>query len=160
MKKYKSPPNKTNLVGQKFGKLTVLEETEKRTKAGLVIYKCQCKCGNIVEVNSNHLRTRHTKSCGCQKNEIDNLEGQKFGRLKVVSFNKRKKGYTWWNCHCDCGNDVVISSTALKRGSTKSCGCLNTEVRSKTAKERFGLIDGTSKSNISEKINFINLFAN
>ena len=46
MSNYKSPPNKSNLTGKKFGKLTVLEETDKRTKKQLVIYKCKCECEN------------------------------------------------------------------------------------------------------------------
>lgn len=53
-----------NLVGQRFGKLTVLARLEKdchnHTK-----YKCVCDCGNFVEVLGNSLTTAHTSSCGC-----------------------------------------------------------------------------------------------
>lgn len=60
-----------------------------------------------------------------------------------------------WKCICNCGNEAVVSTRCLKSGGTKSCGCLNKEVRSKTAKDRFGLVDGTSLSGISSsrKIN-------
>lgn len=151
MSNYKSPPNKSNLTGKKFGKLTVLEETDKRTKKQLVIYKCKCECENIIEVNSNRLLTGHTKSCGCLNHTIKDLTGQEFGRLKVISFNGRYSNNTWWNCHCDCGKDVVVSSRGLSTGSIKSCGCLNTETRLETVKDRFGLVDGTSLANISKK---------
>lgn len=151
MSDYKSPPNKSSLSGKRFGKLTVLEETDKRTKKQLVIYKCRCDCGNIVEVDTNHLTTGHTKSCGCLNHAIKDLTGQWFGMLKVISFNGRYKNSTWWNCHCDCGNDAIVSSRGLQTGSTKSCGCLNSKIRSETAKDRFGLVDRTSLANISEK---------
>lgn len=56
--------NFNDLVGQKFNKLTVLklQSTENKT-----IWKCKCDCGNIVYVSSSHLKSGHTKSCGCLK---------------------------------------------------------------------------------------------
>ena len=53
-----------NLVGKKFGRLTVLEKTDK-TYFRNYIYKCQCECGNIIEVRGGSLTTGSTKSCGC-----------------------------------------------------------------------------------------------
>lgn len=54
-----------NLVGQRFGKLVVVEMLEERNKNGRIIYKCKCDCGNEVEVLGNSLTTYHTLSCGC-----------------------------------------------------------------------------------------------
>ena len=34
-----------NLVGQKFGKLTVINKTDKRENNG-VVWECQCNCYN------------------------------------------------------------------------------------------------------------------
>lgn len=54
-----------------------------------------------------------------------NLTGQKFGRLVVikrVENNKQKR--IQWLCKCDCGNEKIVSSTNLRTGKTKSCGCL------------------------------------
>lgn len=59
-----------NLQGKKIGKLTVLHPVKKRNKNGNIIWKCQCDCGNYVEVESFNLRSRHTISCGvCQKSK-------------------------------------------------------------------------------------------
>ena len=60
-----------------------------------------------------------------------------------------------WKCIWDCGNEVVVNAHSLKGGKTRSCGCLNTEVRSNTAKDRFGFVDGTTLAGISpfRKIN-------
>jgi len=53
------------------------------------------------------------------------LTSQKFGRLTVLKFAYMKKGKSYWNCFCKCGNEKIISSNCLKNGHTKSCGCLN-----------------------------------
>lgn len=55
-------------IGDKFGKLTVLEVAGK-SKKGELIYKCKCDCGNITTVKGIHLFNGNTKSCGCIKKE-------------------------------------------------------------------------------------------
>lgn len=59
--------NKKDLVGKKFGKLTVIEDSTKRTVGQQVIWICKCDCGNILEVQSGNLTSGNTKSCGCTK---------------------------------------------------------------------------------------------
>lgn len=67
----------------------------------------------------------------------ENMLGKSFGRLKVVSYkgldesNKR----ALWKCECDCGNEVVVRKDSLKRGATKSCGCLNKEIQNSFAEK-------------------------
>ena len=36
---------------------------------GRKYYLCQCECGNNTVVSEHHLKTGHTKSCGCLKKE-------------------------------------------------------------------------------------------
>ena len=52
-----------DLSKKRFGKLTVIELHERRKNN--IIWKCKCDCGNITYVYSCHLRSGHTKSCGC-----------------------------------------------------------------------------------------------
>lgn len=60
---------------------------------------------------------------------IKNLIGKKFNRLIVIGEAGRNKfGHVMWVCACDCGEDAIVSGNNLKRGITKSCGCLFTEV--------------------------------
>lgn len=55
------------------------------------------------------------------------LIGQRFGRLTVIAECKKGTQY-YWICRCDCGNITnPIYAPSLKRGLTKSCGCLNRE---------------------------------
>lgn len=52
-----------NLVGKRFGKLTVIEQTNKIKN--LIAWKCVCDCGNEISVVTGSLRSNNTKSCGC-----------------------------------------------------------------------------------------------
>lgn len=56
-----------------------------------------------------------------------NLTGLRFGRLTVIGRSPRK-GSSWWVCRCDCGNESVTTSTNLRTGKSRSCGCLRREV--------------------------------
>lgn len=54
------------------------------------------------------------------------LSGNVYGRLTVTAEAERlpgKKG-AHWICRCECGNTVTVSAYNLKRGHTKSCGCI------------------------------------
>ena len=55
------------------------------------------------------------------------LTGQRFGRLIVIREAGRKCGYVAWLCRCDCGGEVVVTSSHLRSGNTQSCGCLRRE---------------------------------
>lgn len=61
-----------DLTGQKFGKLTVLyrlQGTRFKNGTSKPVWHCQCECGNECNVAGTHLRTGHTKSCGCLHKE-------------------------------------------------------------------------------------------
>ena len=60
---------------------------------------------------------------------IEDLTGRKFGRLTVIRAKERKKGdKAYWVCECACGNEIVVNDYKLKKGHTKSCGCLRKNV--------------------------------
>lgn len=52
------------------------------------------------------------------------LEGMMFGRLSVLDY----AGNASYRCICSCGKEVFVSSGALNRGATNSCGCLRAEL--------------------------------
>lgn len=55
------------------------------------------------------------------------LTGQRFGRLTVLEKVPSKNNRSMWRCVCDCGNEKVVEGRNLKKGLTKSCGCLKRE---------------------------------
>lgn len=119
------------LIGDVFGKLTVLEYVGKATN-GKHSWKCQCQCGSIVVVPGYCLLNGNTTSCGvfpCRPTRLIDLTGQKFGKLTVLErAGKTKRGATKWHCQCECGNHINIIRSSLVRGNTKSCGCLKTKL--------------------------------
>ena len=79
--------NKLNLKGMKFGKLQVLEETDKRTSRGAVIWKCLCECQTISYVSSTALFTGRIQSCGCVRSRGEE-KITKILNEKNISFQK------------------------------------------------------------------------
>lgn len=63
---------------------------------------------------------------------INNEIEKKYNRLTVISFaySHPVMGF-FYNCKCECGNTKIFGITAIKRGSTKSCGCLQKEALKK-----------------------------
>jgi len=63
------------------------------------------------------------------------MTGLRFGRLVVCKeSNQRIRGCVCWEAVCDCGNVKVYVGADLRKGHTKSCGCLAKELSSKRAK--------------------------
>lgn len=61
----KREASRKNILGQKFGQLTVIEKTNKKDKQNNFLWKCQCDCGNTIEVATTSLLSGNTRSCGC-----------------------------------------------------------------------------------------------
>ncbi len=64
---------KKDLVGRRFGMLTVLENDG--TRRGYAV--CQCDCGKVLEVQRGHLLSGNTKSCkkgGCKGVHEENVQ--------------------------------------------------------------------------------------
>lgn len=92
--------------------------------------------------------------------KLIDLTGQRFGRLVVLQRAENKihpsgQAATSWLCICNCGNTTIATSSDLKKGNVKSCGCLQDEINSLTHKKynKYKLFDGyvemfTSKNEV------------
>lgn len=65
------------------------------------------------------------------------ITGQKFGRLTALYRleNYHKQG-VYWLCVCECGKFKEVNGKDLRKGNTKSCGCLKHDVLSNFHKRR------------------------
>lgn len=75
--------------------------------------------------------------------QVIDLTGQKFGRLTVIDLapphvTKGGQRLTRWRCVCDCGKVGLFRSSALRRGETRSCGCLVKDAMEARAKDEIG----------------------
>ncbi len=61
--------NAKDITGKKFGRLTAIERTEKKS-GNAYIYKCGCDCGKICYVSGANLRNGTTTSCGCYASDV------------------------------------------------------------------------------------------
>lgn len=62
------------------------------------------------------------------------LLGQRFGKLTVIEegpIHVSRGGHraTRWTCRCDCNNVTSPFAQDLRRGLTRSCGCLRAEMK-------------------------------
>ena len=131
-----------DITGQKFGKLTVIENAGKLNGSRCYSWKCRCDCGNECIVLGTMLRNGNTKSCGCgkydgikkynleqsEKNKIQ--PGTRFGKLVVikdVGYRQQIEGHSrlWYLCQCDCGETKEVMGNLLKQGQVSSCGKCN-----------------------------------
>lgn len=110
--------NKLNLVGKTFGRLTIvgsLQSNKYPNGTTHTAWECRCKCGKSVLVETQKLRSGHTKSCGCLRGQTIE-KGVRAGMLVAISqVNGRVL------CQCDCGKLHTVNQNNFRRA--KSCGC-------------------------------------
>lgn len=92
-------PKKVNILGEKYGRLTVLSEVEPYTspsgKSKARKFLCQCDCGNQKEIVMRDLRNGSSKSCGCLHKQIVSETNFKHGHSKYKG--KRSRTYQIWS---------------------------------------------------------------
>lgn len=58
--------------------------------------------------------------------KANNLKGERFGKLTAIEpVGKSSDRQIVWLCRCDCGNEVKVPAGSLRKGNTKSCGCMS-----------------------------------
>lgn len=88
-----------DVVGQRFGRLTVVCRSERKSTAG-ALWLCKCDCGGATTTTSLKLRNGHTKSCGCLKREVI----EQGANLSHGMANKTSTYRTWKEMRQRCTN--------------------------------------------------------
>jgi hypothetical protein len=78
---------KVEMIGKRFGKLTVVAEAKPKRVSGklCIMYECICECGNTYAALGTALRSNHTWHCGCV-----------FKRADGDSIGKKTRLYHMW----------------------------------------------------------------
>lgn len=142
------------LLGQKFGRLTVLEELPPKNRAAQ--WLCQCECGNqCTKCTTDLTGIRQVKDCGiCARFDIavekikalndprnkeilsrpiNTLVGLYIGKLYIYEdTNTTKYTYRVYKAKCECGSIIEYTLASLN-GGTLSCGCINSRGEEKIA---------------------------
>jgi hypothetical protein len=80
-----------NIIGQKFGKLTVI--SREKSNSNRSVWLCKCECGKDFTVLGASLRSGRTKTCGCSSFEnqwkgYEEISGTYWGRCKASAKNR------------------------------------------------------------------------
>ncbi len=95
-----------DIIGNRFGRY-VAKEFVGLDKWENAIWRCRCDCGNERDVSGYHLRSGHTTSCGCLRNEIRGKnftihgmsctrEFRSWAHMKSRCLNPNSTGYKNW----------------------------------------------------------------
>ena len=86
--------------GNKFGKWTIIEEIAPKIISNKPrrMFRCQCECGNIGEVQLSCLRNGHSTSCGCEQKKRASAANTKHGLEKHPLYG------TWKNMKKRCNS--------------------------------------------------------
>ena len=137
-------------IGDRFGRLMVLNRDLTKQGEGRVYWNCQCDCGNVVSLSGKVLKSGNTRSCGCLNNDtrreniiqwnVENnpdLTNRKSGLLTVIRKATkeetvgRPQGIGYWYCECECGNHHIVGTSDFTLKKVQSCGCLNSKGEAK-----------------------------
>lgn len=91
---------------------------------GMPIYRCP--------ITGNQYRASRVGS------KQEDLAGRSWGRWTVLAFYGRtgtSRNYRWI-CQCECGRIRPVLATHVRSGSTKSCGCVKSEMTAQRNRER------------------------
>lgn len=87
------PDLRPDLTGQKFGRWTVIEKSEK--KHGKISYLCKCDCGEVRVVTADTLLNGRSMSCGCLQKDIvsqnETTHGMTHERIYAIYYNMRNR---------------------------------------------------------------------
>ena len=121
--------NRINNIGQKFGRLLIMDILWNEDRAKAV---CKCDCGNDYIGVKSDIVSGHTQSCGCLHSEIITITNTKdwtgyiaeCGVEFIRQSYKNKAGQWVWECRCGCCGGLFYELPAkVNNGHTTSCGC-------------------------------------
>lgn len=110
IKKPKDNSKQREHIGEKYNKLEIIGYIEPQDRKNVTYnYLCKCDCGNVIPANISKLKNGHTKSCGCNKEQVKEMIGNLNRKYKYP--NKRLYSiFKLMHRRCTDPNDIRYSS--------------------------------------------------
>ncbi len=86
-----------NLVGKRFGKLTVIQETD--IKYSKHRWLCKCDCGGFTTASTSNLKSGHSTTCGCYRKTHGETGTRLYGiwtKMRTRCLNPKAKEYKYY----------------------------------------------------------------
>lgn len=127
------------IIGNKYGKLLVIDFHSERGNNNQIMYSCKCDCGNLHITSGESIRSGKSKSCGCNRKNPPNKEVNReyaiWKQLYKSTIEKRNKKWKVEQCDIDLDNFISLS-----KGNCFYCGVAPTNTTTdrhrKTKEER------------------------
>lgn len=84
-----------DLVGEKFGRLTVIRRAQ-NNRFNHTVFRCKCECGRFKNILSRSLLSGKTTSCGCYGLEACRISPRKHGESRTSLY------FVWKEMHARC----------------------------------------------------------
>jgi hypothetical protein len=88
-----------NLVGMRFGRLSVLKRSRSQNQKSL--WECACDCGKTIIVLGESIARKKTKSCGCLRSELLSVRQKTHGQTFSPTYN------SWYAMKARCTNKKI-----------------------------------------------------
>lgn len=86
-------------IGDKFNRLTVIDDDGTRTAGGKIKWKCRCSCGKVTYVVGHKLKTGIRKSCGCVRGEENRVQHRHYSRAESIYNRCNSKNNKFYNIY-------------------------------------------------------------
>jgi len=118
------------MIGQKFGKLTVVAKGPKDTKWRRSTWECKCECGNRTVAFGRTLKESVNASCGCVRCNPVSAANKKYSSLADYLAKTKKKGtcMEWQGHKSSAGYGSVGSYTPKQNATVKRSGLVHRRV--------------------------------
>lgn len=131
-------------IKEKHGdKVEILSEYQGKDSSIDYVYHCDKHGDTYKTAKASHLFEKSFKPCKeCTYENAGTVRvGDKFNKLTIIErsvdyISPKGRREKQWLCRCDCGNEKVVSTSHLKTGFVKSCGCIIKDVAIENGKKQ------------------------